>query len=58
VLEHIVRHALALGDPSGLIKHPVDTQVDVAWPFSSSAWESDEKLRGISGRTYTGSNDL
>ena len=21
------------------------------WPFSSSAWESDEKLRGISGRT-------
>ena len=30
VLEHVIRHAPALGDPLGLVKRPVDPKVDAA----------------------------
>lgn len=30
VLKHVIRHAPALDDPLGLVKHPMDTEVDAA----------------------------
>ena len=51
VLKHIIPHAPAQGDAFRFVEAPVGAAVNSALPFSSSVWESDEKLRAMIGRT-------
>src|SRR5262245_9367230 len=53
MLEHIICHTPPLSNPHGLIESLEIPRWAWLSPFSSSAWESNENVRGESGRTFS-----